>query len=74
MGYNSADKNNQLRADMGIQPEDIDKLFAFAGGIIYMNNGDHVTDFDVIIPVTINYDWGRFITNVKVHIHRTLGN
>jgi hypothetical protein len=74
MGYNNANMNNKLKADMGLVPEDIDKMYAFAGGIIYFNNGDHVTDFDVILPVTINYDWGRFTTSVKVHIHRTLGN
>jgi len=44
------------------------------GRLYYTNNGDNVTEFDLIIPVTLSYTWGDFVTNVKVHVNRTLGN
>ena len=73
-GYNAAAKNDALLKDMGLKPVDVDKKILFGGGLKYENNGDNVTEFDVIVPVTVTYDWGRFIAPVKVHIDRTLGN
>jgi hypothetical protein len=71
--YNEAAKSAELKADMGIYPEnDINK--AKFGGIYYENNGENVEDFDLLIPVQVNYGWGRFIAKVTVHIHRSLGN
>ena len=72
--YNSAEQNAALLAYMGIKPENQAKKIAFGGGLKYENNGDNVTDFDVLVPVTVIYDWGEFVASVKVHIHRTLGN
>lgn len=73
-GYNSATMNAGLLAHMGINPEDNDKKREFAGGLFYANNGDNVEEFDLKIPVTVVYDWGEFISEVVVHIDRTLGN
>ena len=72
--YNSAAQNDALLAYMGIKPKNVDKKIAFGGGLKYENNGDNVTEFDVIVPVTVIYDWGEFVATVKVHIDRTLGN
>ena len=72
--YNAASQNAALLAAMGISPVDNDAKLAFAGGLYYANNGDNVQDFDVIVPVTVLYDWGEFVSEVKVHIHRTLGH
>ena len=80
--YNAAERNTALLRYMGLAKynafeTDADlqaRKIAFGGGLKYENNGDNVTDFDVIVPVTVTYDWGRFVAEVKVHIHRTLGN
>ena len=72
--YNAANMNDALLTAMGIVPENNANKLAFAGGLYYESNGDNVTDFDVIVPVTVTYDWGEYISSVKVHIHRTLGN
>ena len=72
--YNAASQNNALLTAMGLKPVNNAKKLAFAGGLYYENNGDNVTEFDVIVPVTVTYDWGEFISYVKVHIDRTLGN
>ena len=72
--YNSAEQNDALLAYMGLKPVNQAKKIAFGGGLKYENNGDNVTDFDVLVPVTVIYDWGEFVASVKVHIHRTLGN
>ena len=71
--YNAADKNAALKTLMGLPSNSANKV-AFAGGLFYENNGDNVTEFDIRVPVTIAYDWGEFVTNVQVHINRTLGN
>ena len=72
--YNSAEQNDALLAYMGLKPVNQAKKIAFGGGLKYENNGDNVTDFDVKVPVIIAYDWGEFISEITVHIHRTLGN
>ena len=44
------------------------------GSIYYANNGDNVTEFDVKIPVTIEYTWGKFTKTMTLHINRTTGH
>jgi len=72
--YNSAAQNNALKTLMFGNPVSNAVKQAFAGGLFYANNGDNVEEFDVIVPVTVAYDWGEFIADVTVHINRTLGN
>ena len=72
--YNAANLNDGILAAMGIKPADNDVKRLFAGGLFYANNGDNVQQFDVIVPVTVLYDWGEFVSDVKVHIDRTLGH
>ena len=71
--YNAADKNADLKRDLGIDPVD-ETIKAKFGGVYYENNGEHVEDFDLIVPIQVNYGWGRFISEVRVKVHRTLGN
>ena len=47
---------------------------ALFGTILYKDNGDNVTDFDLIIPVTIGYEWGEFKTSLTLRIERTAGH
>ena len=72
--FNAANQNAALLTAMGLVPANNANKLAFAGGLYYENNGDNVTEFDVIVPVTVTYDWGEFISYVTVHIDRTLGN
>ena len=72
--FNAANQNAALLTAMGLVPVNNNNKLAFAGGLYYANNGDNVTEFDVIVPVTVTYDWGEFISYVTVHIDRTLGN
>jgi peptidoglycan hydrolase CwlO-like protein len=71
--YNEESKNADLLADLGIDPEDND-VKALFGGVYYENNGEHVETFDLIIPIQVNYGWGRFISDVRVKVNRTLGH
>ena len=73
-GKNQAAANANLLRAMGLQPANNIIKQEFAGGIKYENNGDNVKEFDIIVPVTVSYDWGEFIAYVKIHIDRTLGN
>ena len=65
--YNKKARNADLVQMMTTRAKDFGRLY-------YTNNGDNVTEFDVIIPVTLSYTWGDFVTNVTIHINRTLGN
>ena len=65
--YNAADKNNALLTYMAGNKD----VF---GVITYYNNGENVTKFTVIIPITIHYEWGQFDTTLKLTIDRSLGN
>ena len=71
--YNMASMNDKLNEDLGLVPADVAKKALF-GGLYYENNGENVEKFDVIVPIEINYGWGRFLASVKVRIDRTLGN
>ena len=57
---------------MGITPRNVNKLAKF-GSIYYENNGDNVTEFDVLIPITIFYEWGSQKYCTKWHIDTTHG-
>ncbi|MCH5310737.1 MAG: hypothetical protein J1E57_02085 [Prevotella sp.] len=65
--YNRSDMNRALVSYMEANKE----LF---GVLYYENNGANVTDFDVIIPITVEYEWGKFKTEVLVPVIRTEGN
>ena len=71
--YDSASQNDALLSFMGISPEDQDKKAQF-GALYYENNGENVEEFDLLIPITIEYEWGKFEQKVKIHINRTLGH
>jgi hypothetical protein len=64
-GFNSAAKNQQILDYMK------NNKAAF-GGFYYENNGDNVQEFDVKIPITIEYEWGKFKQTVTWHIDRTI--
>ena len=61
-----------IEAYMGINPRSVDKMKPF-GWFYYENNGDNVTEFDVIIPTTIYYEWGSLQYNVRWHVDTTHG-
>jgi hypothetical protein len=70
--FTYAVNNNALKAFMGISPvSNVNK--ARFGGFYYANNGDNVTEFDVLIPVTIHYEWGKYKTYLLWHIDTTHG-
>ena len=71
--YDRASQNTALLAYMGIDPEDPVQKEKF-GAIYYKNNGDNVTEFDLRIPISIEYEWGKFDQVVTLHINRTLGH
>jgi putative SOS response-associated peptidase YedK len=71
--YCDASRESAIEQYMGISPRNTDRLKKF-GSIYYQNNGDNVTDFDVIIPMTIFYEWGSQKYYVKWHIYRTHGH
>lgn len=62
----SADLYNKFKTDAAFRKA--------LGYIYYDNNGDNVNEFDVIVPITVSYDWGSFTKMVKIHIKDTLGN
>ena len=70
--YSSQAQEPAIEQYMGIAPRDITKLSRF-GSIYYENNGDNVTEFDVIIPITIFYEWGSQKYYTKWHIDTTHG-
>jgi hypothetical protein len=70
--YSSQAQEPAIEQYMGISPRDITKLGRF-GSIYYENNGDNVTEFDVIIPITIFYEWGSQKYFTKWHIDTTHG-
>jgi hypothetical protein len=71
-GYYYATMEPQIEAWMGISPRNETKLARF-GSIYYENNGDNVTEFDVIIPITIFYEWGAQKYYTLWHIDTTHG-
>ena len=72
--FNSADKEDDIEAFMGVNPVDVNKKLNF-GAIYYANNGENVTEFDVVIPFQIEYEWGTLPEQyVKIHVKSTEGN
>ncbi len=58
---------------MGIYPVDWLKKLRF-GSIYYENLGDNVTEFDIIVPVEIFYEWGSLKENIRWHVDTTHGH
>lgn len=87
--YNSHDQNDAIIDYMGLErprQEGYDPIKGKFGYIYYENNGQNVNDFDVLVPVSVVYDWGEIkagwkynsadakASYVKIHIHYTRGN
>jgi len=70
--YAGQDQEPYIESWMGIKPRNTSKLARF-GSIFYENNGDNVEVFDVIIPVTIFYEWGSQKYYTKWRIDTTHG-
>ncbi len=49
------------------------KIKAAMGQIMYENNGNPVEDFKVKIPVTIEYDWGKYTVYPTYYVKGTIG-
>jgi hypothetical protein len=64
-GFNSADKNQAIKDYMNTHKAEF-------GGFYYENNGDNVQEFEVQIPITIEYEWGKFKQTVTWKIKRTV--
>lgn len=73
VGYQWESRNDDLIAYMGIDPVDNLKKSVF-GAIYYQNNGVNVTEFDVRIPITIEYYWGKFSSTFEIHFNTVHGN
>jgi hypothetical protein len=56
-GFNTANKETNIEAYMGLSPVDADAKAKF-GAFYYANNGLNVTEFDIAFPITIYYEWG----------------
>ena len=65
--------NGALKDYMGVGTPNIDVNKARFGGFYYANNGDNVTEFDVVIPVKVYYEWGWVSAKLTWHINTTHG-
>lgn len=65
--YNFKGSNSLLQNYMNANKE----LF---GRLYYANNGDNVTEFNLWVPITIGYEWGKFTQYVQITVKRTSGN
>ena len=70
--FNTADKETALETYMGIAPANNANKARF-GGFYYANNGDNVDEFDIRIPITIEYEWGKLYQTVQWKIKTTHG-
>ena len=70
--YVPASMESAIEQYMGISPRNESRLSRF-GSIYYENNGDNVTEFDVLIPITIFYEWGSQKYCTRWHIDTTHG-
>jgi hypothetical protein len=70
--FTYAVNNDALKAYMGIKPESKTNKARF-GGFYYANNGDNVTEFDVVIPIKVYYEWGWVNAKLDWHINTTHG-
>ena len=64
-GYNSADKSTAAIYEKYVK--------AF-GQISYKNNGTNVDGFQIKVPVTFTYDWGKATIDVVIPVVKTMGN
>ena len=73
--FTYASNNDALKAYMGYpgQQPGIPTNKARFGGFYYANNGDNVTEFDVVIPVKVFYEWGWVNAKIDWHINTTHG-
>ena len=55
--FQSSDREADIENYMGLRPVDNVKKSLF-GAIYYANNGLNVTEFDLVFPITIFYEWG----------------
>jgi hypothetical protein len=69
-GKNFAGANNDLKTGY-FESNDPAKKALF-GGFYYENNGDNVQEFDVIIPIMLEYEWGKIKQEITWHINRTV--
>ena len=44
------------------------------GVIYYYNNGNNVENFSVKVPITVEYEWGKFTKLVQIDIEPTIGD
>jgi hypothetical protein len=58
---------------MGINPVD-NKFKERFGVIYYQNNGDNLTEFNIVVPITVEYYWGWLTRYQKIHFYDTRGN
>ena len=66
-GFNYASQESAIDAYMAANKEKF-------GHIKYANNGDNVTTFTVIIPVTYHYKWGDLRIPFSLKITTTAGH
>ena len=76
--FTFANNNDALKAFMGYPGVSTDKggipvNKARFGGFYYANNGDNVTEFDVVIPIKVYYEWGWVNAKLDWHINTTHG-
>ena len=67
------EKEAAIEEYMGIYPLDWAKKLRF-GSIYYQNNNPNVTEFDIIVPVEIFYEWGSLKETIRWHIDTTHGH
>jgi hypothetical protein len=77
--FNKQSREDQLQAFMGLPDFDnpgtkYDAKKQRFGTIYYQNNAENVTEFDVYIPYTIEYEWGWISRIANFHIDSTHGN
>lgn len=72
-GKKTIDLSAYNKASMGVEST-YNKLVEHFGLIKYENLGANVSQFDVVIPVTLGYDWGSINTELTVHVVGTEGN
>ena len=76
IGVSATTSKRELLTMQVEERDDIVKLMKNSkelfGGFYYENNGDNVQEFDVEIPITIEYEWGKFKQTVTWHIDRTI--
>ena len=44
------------------------------GKIVYKNNGNAISGFNIKVPVTFHYDWGKITVDAVIPVEKTMGN